>query len=358
MKKFDTRTYSISDYAGWHERDEIILQPKFQRRNVWSDKARSYLMDTIIRGKPMPKIFIRQSTNPRTRKTIREVVDGQQRLRTIFSFLSDGFSISRVHNEEFGGRVFSVLPEDIQRDILQYELATDLLLDAPDEEVLDIFARLNSYSVRLNAQELLNAKYFGEFKQAAYTLAREFLAFWTQNKIFTDRQILRMTEAELTSDLLGAMLEGIKAKKQIPNFYQKYDDSFPSRDVYVSRFRETMDVIGEIMQGTLVTSEFRRVHLFYSLFCSIYHYLFRLPDFDFEVAQSLKLRDYAKVRIALEKVDEIYAKTDEERTSAERRFLEAARRATTDGPVRVFRSLFICQLIADGLMIPNGTHKT
>ena len=57
---FNTRNYSIRDFEEWNQRNELFLQPKFQRRNVWSDKARSYLIDTIIRGKPIPKIYMRQ----------------------------------------------------------------------------------------------------------------------------------------------------------------------------------------------------------------------------------------------------------------------------------------------------------
>ena len=96
MKSFDSRTYSINDFRGWNDRKELELQPEFQCRSVWSDKARSYLMDSVVRGKPIPKIFIRQDIDPKTKKTVREVVDGQQRLRTIFSFLRDGFRMSDV----------------------------------------------------------------------------------------------------------------------------------------------------------------------------------------------------------------------------------------------------------------------
>ena len=52
-------------------------------------------MDSIVREKPIPKIFIRQDIDPKTKTTVREVVDGQQRLRTIFSFLQDGFKINK-----------------------------------------------------------------------------------------------------------------------------------------------------------------------------------------------------------------------------------------------------------------------
>lgn len=98
MKNFDSRTYSINDFLEWQVNNQLELNPKFQRRSVWSDRARSYLMDTIVRGKPIPKIFIRQKINPTTKASIREVVDGQQRLRTILSYLNDGFMISKRHH--------------------------------------------------------------------------------------------------------------------------------------------------------------------------------------------------------------------------------------------------------------------
>ena len=164
MKSFDSRTYSINDFVEWNEAGQVELNPSFQRRSVWSEKAKSYLMDTIIRGKPIPKIFIRQKINVSTKTSVREVVDGQQRLRTIFSFIQDGFVISKRHNPEFGGLRFSQLHEDVQAQILSFELAVDLLINLPDKEVLDIFSRLNSYAVILNEQEKINATHFGPFK--------------------------------------------------------------------------------------------------------------------------------------------------------------------------------------------------
>jgi hypothetical protein len=73
---FNTRNYSVRDFEEWSGKDELVLTPKFQRRDVWSDKARSYLMDTIVRGKPIPKIYMRQDINPKSRRSRREIVDG------------------------------------------------------------------------------------------------------------------------------------------------------------------------------------------------------------------------------------------------------------------------------------------
>ena len=145
MKRFDSRVYSINDFIEWDRNNQLELNPRFQRRSVWSDYARSYLMDSIVRGKPIPKVFIRQKLNPTSQIAMREVVDGQQRLKTILSYLKDGFQISKRHNETYGGLYFSQLnqvDDTIQANILNYEISVDLLTNLPDSEILDIFSRL------------------------------------------------------------------------------------------------------------------------------------------------------------------------------------------------------------------------
>lgn len=348
MKNFDSRTYSINDFREWHDREQLELVPKFQRRDVWSQNARSYLMDSVIRGKPIPKIFLRQSTNPQSKKTVREVVDGQQRLRTIFGFLEDGFKISKTHNSKYGGKVFSQLPTSVQKEILEYEIAVDLLLDAPDQSVLDVFARINSYSVTLSNQELRHAKYFGEFRQTVYRLAIEYLTFWTEHKILTDKQILRMSEAELTSELLIAMSDGIQSKKTVDSYYKEYDTKFPKKKLMIKRFKDTMDFIGVLLSETLKTSNFKRQHLFYTLFCSIYHMLYGIPRFTVKRVHIGK-SEIPKIRVALEEVDQIFQKDTDDLTKKEKEFLEKSRRATTDASVRKDRSKYVCKLISNTL---------
>jgi len=201
MKSFDSRAYSINDFVEWENQGQLELNPFFQRRPVWSPKAKSYLMDTILRGKPIPKIFIRQKINVTTKTSIREVVDGQQRLRSILSFIKDGFVVSRRQNKEWGGKFFSQLPEEIRAQVLSYEVSVDLLINMPDAEVLDIFNRLNSYAVVLNEQERINATHFGSFKILADEIGRKYFEYWTKQGIMTSRNILRMQEVNLVADI-------------------------------------------------------------------------------------------------------------------------------------------------------------
>jgi hypothetical protein len=358
QQRFNTRNYSIRDFEEWDEKGELVLAPKFQRRDVWTDKARSYLMDTIIRGKPIPKLYMRQDTNPKTRRTTREIVDGQQRLKTVLAFLKDGFKLSRTHNEECGGKCFSALDTDTQRDILRYEFVVDLLEDMPDKEVYDVFARINTYSVSLKPQELRNARWFGEFKTCVYSLANDFVTFWEGNGIFTSKQMLRMAEAEFVSELLIAMTDGIRegSRAVIDTRYKDWDDDFPSRRTTEKRFRETIDVIGGVFGSSLPDSEFNATRLFYPLFCAVYHLKFGLPKLG-SPRTAFKPGDYAKMRIAMEQVDELIKKVEaaEETHEAlklsgeQRRFLDAYKEHWVHADNRTTMTSHICRLLVDAL---------
>jgi len=278
MKSFDSRAYSINDFVEWDASRQLELNPSFQRRSVWNPKAKSYLIDTILRGKPIPKVFMRQKINVTTRSSVREVVDGQQRLRTILSYIKDGFSVLKVHNPEYGGILFSHLAEDVQAQLLSYEVAVDLLINLPDEEVLDIFGRLNSYAVVLNEQERINATHFSAFKLLADRIGYRYNDFWSRQRIISDSNILRMQEINLVGDVLIAMHEGIKPKKSIKKYYANYEANFTADvDLMGFQFDQVMETIARLYPEGLASTEFHRIHLFYSLFTAVAHCVHGLP---------------------------------------------------------------------------------
>lgn len=351
QQRFNTRNYSVRDFEEWRDRGELVLAPKFQRREVWSPKARSYLVDTIVRGKPIPKIYMRQDINPKTRRTTREIVDGQQRLHTILTFIKDGFKISKAHNDDFGGKFFSALDKGTQGDILKYEFVVDLLQDMPDNEVYDVFARINTYSEKLKPQELRNARWFGEFKSAVYGLATEFVTFFETNKVFTSKQILRMAEAEFISELLLAMTEGIRAgqKQVIDKCYEKYDDDFPDRKGHAKRFRETMDTIGTALGPDLPNLKFRATRLLYPLFCAIFHSKFGLPRLTVG-RPAFRASEHPKIKSALEEIDDLIDRIETAETEhedielsvAERKFYNAYTEHWVHADKRTILTQYIC----------------
>jgi hypothetical protein len=349
MKNFDSRAYSINDFLEWNDKKQLQLSPKFQRKSVWTEDAKSYLMDTIIRGKPIPKIFIRQTLNVDTRQSVREVVDGQQRLRTIISYLNDGFSISKKHNEKYGGYFFSQLGNvdpDIQSQILNYELAVDLLVNLPDNEILDIFSRLNSYSVILNDQEKIHANHFSLFKIVVDRLAHKFNDFWTENKLLTNQKILRMEDTTLVADLVIAMLEGIQSKKQIKSYYAKYEKEFNhDTEMIERRFDTTMYLIKDIFNEGLKNTEFKRIHLFYTLFTSFYHTLFGIAEIEKPV-RLIKNGKFEQLKLRLTALNQLFEmKSLTQLSVADTQFLEDSRRATTDTKVRLRRTEYLLDII-------------
>src|SRR5688572_425095 len=78
------------------EAGSLDLSPAFQRRPIWSVEQSSYLIDTILNGLPFPEIYIRASTSPQAHTTY-EVVDGQQRIRSILEFAKNDLQL--VGNE-------------------------------------------------------------------------------------------------------------------------------------------------------------------------------------------------------------------------------------------------------------------
>lgn len=345
MKSYDSRTYSINDFVEWDAAKQLELNPKFQRRPVWTDKAKSFLIDTILRGKPIPKIFIRQKINVTTKTSVREVVDGQQRLRTILSYIKDGFVVSRRQNSSFGGILFSQLSEEIQAQVLAYEVSVDLLINLPDSEILDIFSRLNSYAVVLNEQEKLNADHFGPFKVLADRIGHKYYDYWTIQGVLTSKQIMRMLEVNLVADLLIAMLEGIKSKKQVKKFYDQYESNFDhDTDALEQKFDDVIAAIDAIYPEGLYDTEFRRPHLFYSLFTTVAHRQFGLSGLPPAPPNGYSSPEAG--RNALERVDELFSISDHEKLSRDEiGFLRDSRRATTDERVRLQRTEFLLKLM-------------
>jgi hypothetical protein len=347
MKNFDTRVYNVSDFVEWESSKMLEISPRFQRRSVWSDRAKSYLVDTVIRGKPIPKILITQSLS--SGRNIRTVVDGQQRLRAILGFVAGDFFISRAHNIEFAGMSFADLPNETRSDFLKYEIGVDMLFDLSYEDILDIFARLNTYSVKLNPQELLNAQYLGYFKQAAYRLGFDNVRFWIDANVVTEKQAARMAEAELASDLLGTLIEGIQSKKSIPMFYRKFDDDENAITAAEKKFRAIMrTLMGVYDADALASTNFSRIHFYHSLFSAFAHSMY---DIGLSAPRAkVSSKNFGKLRARLDEIsatyDDVTAGIVKPPSKAYMRFIDATRRATTDALSRKIRTEFICNQLA------------
>lgn len=292
MMKPDRSSYSGTDFAAWQANGQLSISPRFQRRGVWSTAARSFLIDTILQGYPVPPIYIRIVKEKGKIAPVREIIDGQQRITAIVDYINGKYQLAKNLDSKYSGRVFSELDQEYQDQITSYNLICEVFQGISDEDVLAIFARLNTYSVSLNKQELRNGKFFGQFKQTCYDIAYSHLTFWRNNKIFTETSIARMLEVEFTSELIIALFAGPQDKKKsIDSFYQRFDDGFPERKSVEKKFRTVIDEINEAFPEGLQKTEFRRTPLFYSMFLAIAQRLFGLPGVNLPQADVSRLSD-------------------------------------------------------------------
>jgi hypothetical protein len=324
----DTKVYSINDFWDWNERGELELSPKYQRKAVWNSKAESYLIDTIIRGLPIPQVFVRQTIDPIIKKTRREVIDGQQRLRTIIKFIKNEFPIMKQHNTEFGGMTYSELDTDVQSQFLSYQLPVELITTDDESLIYDMFVRVNTNSYVLNRQELRNARFWGDFKVLVYKLASEWRNFFQENKTFTDAEFLRMKDAEFVSSLLILIKDGIKTDtpKNIDEYYKK-NEILTNYDELFDTFTESMKTIKDIFDDHLFSTKvFNKSNYIYTLLAFILSMKGKLI-FDLGLDNDLS---QINIKNQLTKVESLVSIDEENISEAGRELAELHKARTTN----------------------------
>jgi uncharacterized protein DUF262 len=149
------KPWPILSVCGFKNR--IDTNPDFQRPAVWSLSQKQLLIDTILRGYDIPKLYWRKVSKSPEKY---EVVDGQQRLRTVFEFHAGEFSLARDADDIDGVVVakmsYSLLPEDLRLGFDNYPLDVIVLSDTSEDEVREMFLRLQN-GTTLKAQEKRNA---------------------------------------------------------------------------------------------------------------------------------------------------------------------------------------------------------
>jgi hypothetical protein len=268
--KWISSSHPISDIRDWSNQQRIEIRPDFQRKEVWSPAARILLMDTILRNIPMPKVFLQAVI--RNNDTYRVVIDGQQRIKAILSFLRDDFPLTKPYTGEFLNRMFSELPENIREDFLSYKIDINEIRNAPDDIVRDIYSRVNKYTVALNKQELRRADFPGRFLMLSEELAQD--PFFEEAKVFTVTNSKRMGDAEFVSELLASLLKGPQEKREsLDDFYLNYMEWAADEEAGIrKRFQDVLvdlKKIFDVSELDIAKTRFRQKADFYSLFAAI-----------------------------------------------------------------------------------------
>ena len=265
-------TFTIAEYCQQMREKSIIVNHDYQRSDkVWPPAARSYLIETILLGFPIPKLSLYQTTDLKTKKTKKEIVDGQQRSQVISDFLEGKFRLTGKGT--FGGRLFSQLEEPEQQRFVDYALTVDVFVGATSNEIRQVFRRMNSYTVPLNPQEKRHATNQGEFKWFIVEMVEKYSEALKKIGVFGERQLSRMADAALLSDIAFTLSQGIKhaSDRSLDNFYADNESSFPEAEALRKRLTNAMDVVfgwTDIHESALMKS-----YNFYSLILALSHAL-------------------------------------------------------------------------------------
>ncbi len=291
MERISTN-FTVADYCKSMERNEIVVNREYQRSDqVWPQVARSYLIETILKGFPIPKLYLYQVTDLRSRETKKEIVDGQQRSVAILDFFNDEFKLSKkAENEDMRGVNYSGLNADYQQKFLEYSINVDLFVAATPAEVVEVFRRMNSYTVPLNAEEQRHASYQGKFKWFINHLADQLEGVFLASGVFKEKQLVRMADNKLLTELSDSFLNGIRTTnaKLLDAVYKTHDDKFPEEDDLNNRLVQAFDLFRQM--EPIHDTALVRTHMVYSLIQSLVHLSKPVPKFE-RLFRSPKLRN-------------------------------------------------------------------
>ena len=285
-------TQDISWFLDLYNNDQLGLNPSYQRRSVWSSRDRKFFLDTIFRGFPSPSIFLHKSINEKG-KTIYYVVDGKQRLETIFSFIDNKLSIDKNFGDiRLGNKKWRHLQSDedldLRHKLWDYVLPVEFInVDESGTYVNEVFDRLNRNSRKLVEQELRHAKYDGWC--ISFVEKESESSEWKDLKISTMARAKRMKDVQFISELLIIILMHKVCgfdQNNIDYHYATYDDPFCEDfqfDFNEELVRANFDITKHYLiecekKGEIITKHAKDFRHFYSLWAIIALNNNRLPD--------------------------------------------------------------------------------
>lgn len=176
MAELSSQPTSVQSLYGWYSDNRLFVNRRYQRKLVWTLEEKQRLIESIIKKYPIPAILLSEKEDDPGRY---EIIDGLQRMNAIVSFIEGSFpdltgryfdiSLFPTAQARMDGGQFKPLSQDnklTSREVttlLDYSLALSIMRGATNEEVDDVFDRINSYGRRLSDQERRQAGIQNEF---------------------------------------------------------------------------------------------------------------------------------------------------------------------------------------------------
>jgi len=274
--EYDTKT--ILELVNLQKQKHLNLEPGFQRKSVWSITDRRKLIQSVLEGYPVPSVFLyRREENG---MPVYDVLDGKQRLETIFMFTKtkpfarDWFEVKFEFSEDEDWDWWSwkwLEKENRTANFWTYKIqVAEVSGDLSD--IVDLFVRINSTGKALSTSEKRHARFYtSTFLKESEKLAKRYREFFIDNRIFGTRAIDRMKDVELVSELLASIISGGPIHKKQAVDKAVGNTSIPARTLKTS-IEECSATLRAIkrMFPNLRTTRFNHLADFYSLFIVIW----------------------------------------------------------------------------------------
>ena len=247
--------------------EKLNLCPEYQRNPVWRSSSQTKLIDSIITGKPLPSFFVRR-LSPDTF----EMVDGQQRARTIVSYWENKIpDNSRKYIEE---RLKTEIDSKAFKEhFLKYRLSVTIVENLnPDEKIQDYYVLLNNSSLRLNRPELKKAAHYNTRFLELIRSAIDYPPF-RDLELFDEYSLKRMTDFEAASELITTIKTGIFDKKEKIDELFEDDISEADQSALLEAFAAVIDTLREFDQVVRIKRTRIRQKADFYTFCYFVHTL-------------------------------------------------------------------------------------
>lgn len=234
-------TFSIFETVRKVERGDIQLEAEFQRNFKWLPDKKSKLIESIILDIPIQAIYLSEDDDYKY-----EIIDGQQRIRTITEFVNNKFKLQNtVLFKE--NKLFKDLEPSIQRKIEDFQLVIFVVKKDNNPDIkFEIFERINTGAVRLNSQELRNCIY----RNKGIPFIKQLVKESDYRKLIKDKKvnINSMQDQELVLRFMAFYYRGIKSyggnlKKFLNETLDNYDDYRHRESEFKSTFLNTVNSI-------------------------------------------------------------------------------------------------------------------
>lgn len=251
--KFRIECWTIKQLKNKYDERKLNLNPPYQRKFIWSLKDQQTLIQSILKGYAIPNIFLFE-----IKTGFFDMVDGQQRTRTILGFIDDQF-------KTLDGIEYSDIKK--QAKFEEYIIPITIIEKIEnDESIEDFYSLVNKSGIHLNRPELKKAEYFDtNFLKLITELSNN--EDFQSLELFTETTSKRMNDVDFISELVTYLIEGISDKKIKVDKVFENDITQNKYESLKAKFENTLSVFSLLNSFyPLKKTRYKQRNDFYTLF--------------------------------------------------------------------------------------------